>query len=106
MLSAIAVAQQIPSSLHACLTVQAWTAGCNLRLVKALAQGLPILYNHVVKEVKYEQAGVSVTAGNTVIKGNISGPSLCKSVSQPLNAFCIPQGSLRMLLASVCKTPK
>jgi len=44
-------------------------AGCNLRLVKALAQGLPILYNHVVKEVKYDQAGVQVTAGNTVIAG-------------------------------------
>ena len=58
--------------------MQAWTAGCNLRLVKALAQGLPILYNKVVKEVKYDQAGVSVTAGNTVIKGTPSGLSLCK----------------------------
>ncbi len=46
-------------------------AGCNLRLVKALAQGLPILYNHVVKEVKYDQAGVQVTAGNTVIAGAV-----------------------------------
>lgn len=58
--------------MHACLSVKLWSAGCNLRLVKALAQGLPILYNHVVKEVKYEQAGVSVTAGNTVIKGDVS----------------------------------
>ena len=46
-------------------------AGCNLRLVKALAQGLPILYNHVIKEVKYDQAGVRVTAGNTVIAGAV-----------------------------------
>lgn len=59
--------------MHVCLIVQPNTAGCNLRLVKALAQGLPILYNHVVKEVKYEQTGVSVTAGNTVIKGDTSG---------------------------------
>ncbi|KAL0034074.1 hypothetical protein WJX79_007286 [Trebouxia sp. C0005] len=44
--------------------------GCNLRLVKALAEGLPILYNHVVQEVKYDQAGVRVTAGNTVIAGD------------------------------------
>ena len=37
--------------------------------MKALAEGLPILYNHVVKEVKYDQQGVTVTAGNTVIAG-------------------------------------
>ena len=79
MLTAIAVAQKIPASSYACLIVQAWTAGCNLRLVKALAQGLPILYNHVVKEVKYEQAGVSITAGDAVIRGNPSGLSLCKA---------------------------
>lgn len=54
------------------LTLRLTHAGCNLRLVKALAQGLPILYNHVVKEVKYDQAGVQVTAGNTVIAG--AGP--------------------------------
>lgn len=55
-------------------------AGCNLRLVKALALGLPILYNHIVKQVKYEQAGVSVIAGNTVIQGNIFWPFLCQSL--------------------------
>jgi len=53
------------------LTLRLTHAGCNLRLVKALAKGLPILYNHVVKEVKYDQAGVRVTAGNTVIAGAI-----------------------------------
>ena len=70
--------------MHACLSVQLWSAGCNLRLVKALAQGLPILYNHVVKEVKYEQAGVSVTAGNTVIKGDAS----MQAVFHPVTACC------------------
>ena len=69
--------------------VQSITAGCNLRLVKALAEGLPILYKHVVKQVKYEQAGVSVTAGNTVIKGDTSGPSLCKSLSTTHSAYCL-----------------
>ena len=53
------------------LTLRLTHAGCNLRLVKALAQGLPILYNHVVKEVKYDQAGVQVAAGNTVIAGAV-----------------------------------
>lgn len=42
-------------------------AGCNIRLVQALAKGLPIMYNNVVKRISYDQSGVQVTAGNTVI---------------------------------------
>lgn len=50
--------------------------------MKALAEGLPVLYNHVVKEVKYDQQGVTVTAGNTVISGEYAW-------SGPLIAVCI-----------------
>lgn len=61
--------QQTASVKANMLILRLTHAGCNLRLVKALAEGLPILYNHVVQEVKYDQAGVRVTAGNTVIAG-------------------------------------
>lgn len=35
--------------------------------MQALAKGLPIMYNNVVKRISYDQSGVQVTAGNTVI---------------------------------------
>lgn len=39
-------------------------AGGNLRLVEALAEGLPVMYNSVVTDVAYSRAGVRVqTAG-------------------------------------------
>ena len=74
-------------------------AGCNLRLVKALANGLPILYNHVVKEVKYDQAGVQVTAGKTVIAGAIPAASIAEPVADELATF----GIFAATEASVCQ---
>ena len=66
-------------------------AGCNLRLVKALAAGLPILYNHVVKEVKYDQGGVKVSAGNSVIAGwSCNAPLFSSHLCLCAEAICQP----------------
>lgn len=34
--------------------------GGNIRLVSALTEGLPVLYNSVVREIRYSAAGVAV----------------------------------------------
>jgi len=40
--------------------------GCNGRWVQALAQGIPVLYNHPVTEVRYCKTGVAVHAASKV----------------------------------------
>jgi hypothetical protein len=35
-------------------------AGGNIRLVAAMAEGLPVMYNSVVREIRYSSSGVAV----------------------------------------------
>ena len=49
-------------------------AGGNVRLVAALADGLPIFYNSVVSRVQYGPGGVHVTAGGRTFKGALLAP--------------------------------
>ena len=44
-------------------------AGGNARLVEALADGLPIVYNSVVDRVQYAGNGVKVHAGGRIYEG-------------------------------------
>ena len=50
-------------------TMRLWIPGCNLRIVAALAEGLPIFYNSVVDAISYSSQGVAVYTQDTVFKG-------------------------------------
>ena len=43
-----------------------------MRLVAALADGLPIFYNNVVSRIQYGGAGVEVDAGGRTFRGGIT----------------------------------
>lgn len=43
--------------------------GGNLRLVAALTEGLPIMYNSVVKEIRYSKNRVAVRTTNHEFQG-------------------------------------
>jgi hypothetical protein len=47
--------------------------GCNSRLVEALAQDLPIFFDHVVTGIDYSEAGVAVHTAKQTFTG--AGPS-------------------------------
>ena len=46
-------------------------AGGNLRLVAALAEGVPIAYNSVVRRIAYSRAGVTVRTAEREFKGEL-----------------------------------
>ena len=46
-------------------------AGGNLRLVAALAEGLPVVYNSVVTNVTYSAKGVAVRAAGREFRGQL-----------------------------------
>ena len=43
--------------------------GCNIRLVEALAQDLPIFFDHVVTGIDYSEAGVAVHTAKQTFTG-------------------------------------
>ena len=47
-------------------------AGGNMRLVEALAEGLPVLYNSVVTDVAYSAAGVCVRTASHQVTGELN----------------------------------
>ena len=51
--------------------------GGNLRLVAALAEGLPIFYNSIVSRIQYAEDGVMVQAGGRSFRGNPPPPPSC-----------------------------
>lgn len=46
-----------------------WLPGGNVRLVAALAEGVPVVYNSAVKQVRYCSAGVEVDTEGVTYKG-------------------------------------
>ena len=44
-------------------------AGCNIRLVEALAQDLPIFFDHVVTGIDYCEGGVAVHTAQQTFTG-------------------------------------
>lgn len=46
-----------------------WLPGGNVRLVAALAEGVPVLYNSVVKRIRYCSAGVEVDTDGVTYAG-------------------------------------
>lgn len=57
-----------------------WPAGGNIRLVAALAEGLPVLYNSVVTEVRCSASGAVVRTHNHEFQGEQRIHSCCSSV--------------------------
>ena len=43
--------------------------GCNIRLVEALARGLPTFFDHVVTGIDYSEAGVAVHTAKQTFTG-------------------------------------
>lgn len=61
--------------LEGCVSeFDAFDAGGNLRLVAAMAEGLPIFYNSIVSRIQYAEDGVMVQAGGRSFKGNRPPP--------------------------------
>jgi hypothetical protein len=74
------VAMTLSCTAHPAMTCwHAWAArvdssagavtGCNIRLVEALAQDLPIFFDHVVTGIDYSEAGVAVHTAKQTFTG-------------------------------------
>ena len=67
-------------------------AGGNIRLVAGLAEGLPILYNSVVRDIHYSESRVRVSTasksfeGESLIIPSASVTSTCKSSCATIRA--------------------